>query len=88
MAKSQRPRFRLSTRACERGKAGYCLPFREDDNRYSVSKTPVGYIALAVVSLPGQPTDGNDFLLMERGICLGLRGETYCGAESTSRSGL
>jgi hypothetical protein len=64
---------------------------------YDASGNPVGlggppatldFLPLADGTFSAQLKDGNDFSVMERGICLGLKGEGFCGTAGTTASGL
>lgn len=48
----------------------------------------IDFLPLADGTFSAQLRDGADFKVMERGICLGLRGEAICGTAATTVSGL
>jgi hypothetical protein len=49
--------------------------------------TPLVFYPLADGSVRTTLSDGNDWYIMERGVCVALRGETFCGSRLTSDNG-
>lgn len=48
---------------------------------------PLQFYPLADGSFSAQLKSGDDYYLMERGVCLGLRPEAWCGARTTATNG-